>query len=668
MKSLFPLVCCIVLLGACGGGSDDDNVNTQPPGADSEIKDPVITDPTVTNVAETGGTIEVTDTASPIFGAKMEIPDQALIDAEAISLESHDDLPASFPLELLENNPVVLSKVIEIKRSGSNDFGRRAEVTIPFDQSLLPAHAFPVVVYWDEVTESYSPIEIKSLDRDNGTITFNTAHASKYVALFIDYLFESDSVDVSKLSVDVGFVPAEDSMFIPNFGNFKTPGGNCFGFAAYSAWYYHAKRSKGMPKLFDKYREGDAADPRDDQIARELISRVYIAGNQKTHKESINNVADANLLQVLEDRFTALSIIQQLKITKQPQILVMANDTLFSWDSGHAVTVYEYDAAQNKFFYYDNNAPGEIHSVNWSYDEGFGENSFSRTFDIFAFSSFNSAYSSATLNKLHNQAESGFNTSFFPEIEITEPEESTEVADAYFTDILNTDPIVLEGSVTRPADAENKTADRFVHVFVNGEDAETFPVDDSDTFELELSNPEQLETLNIMLLVSEHKKHWQLGLHGFKLFDLSQIDCNPCVTLTKASCRIIDENAVRWSFEGTAISLTNHVIPNTHPSRTFGISTSNPPVKMNTCSNWTHRIVSESGSFAYCSKGENDPVNTNWTTSFRSPRDSSYNLHVSGWHSTNGSTIPHSPLTLVSSRHNGYGCPGTYTFEEESTD
>lgn len=119
----------------------------------------------------------------------------------------------------------------------------------------------------------------------------------------------------------------------------------------------------------------------------------------------------------LQERFIALSIIQQLVVTKQAQILAMgiSADTENRFVDGHAVTVYDMMEIKKKF-YYDNNYPGEVVSVPWDWNNGFGLNTKNKQYDDYAFASFNSAYSSATLENLFDAAESGFDVSHYPKL------------------------------------------------------------------------------------------------------------------------------------------------------------------------------------------------------------------------------------------------------------
>ena len=490
-----------IFVVGCGGGSSEQ------PSQDGSAQ-----------ITETGGSVAVQSANSPIYGAKAVIEGETLVKPETITIAYEDTLPAPLNADATALGAKQISKVLILSRTGTTDFGKSVSITMPYDKSLLPDNAIPIVVYWDEASSSYSPIAIRAIDRKNGTITFLTAHASKYVVIFLDHLFGSESPDHTLYSTNTGFDPAVDSFFVHNFGSYDSPGGNCFGMAGYSAWYFHSKKSIKGQGLRSLYKEGNLNKEEDDQIARELIARVYQAGDQKAHIEALNEANDLGLTRELEERFIALSIIEQLIVTKQPQILVMGIGGFFNWSDGHAVTVYGYDGSTKKFLYYDNNYPGEVVSVPWDWENGFGTNTKNKKYDVYAFASFNSAYSPETLNAFFNAAESGFPVSHYPKIAITDPIESASTPNTF--EVAGEDNIVVKGNVARPADADNKSAQRYVHVYVNGvRDTNEYLINQSNnTFEISISKLPNPTGTDIMLLVSENKKSWAGGFHAFKQF------------------------------------------------------------------------------------------------------------------------------------------------------
>lgn len=475
-----------------------------------------------------GFTVAVTDANSPINGAKVDVPENAVAGSETVTIAYQDALPGALSTEATALGAQQLSKVLIIERTGKADFGKTVDVTIPFDKTALPADATPIVAYWDEDTQSYSPIAIRSIDRVDGKIVFMTAHASKYVVIWINPS-SGGVIDPSKLGVNAGFDPALDSFFVHNFGSYDVPGGNGFGMAGYAAWYHHAKKALKGAGLRSLYKEGNPALEEDDQTARELISRAYQAGNQKAHIAALDAAA-AQGATVAQQTTVALTIIQQLIVTKQAQLLAVGKkDTNGKWTDGHTVTVYAFDSTTQKFLFYDPSYPGEVISVPWAQATGFGTDSKSKAYDVYAFASFNSAYSSKTLQSLYDAAEAGFPTSLYPKIAITAPAELGTNSNTF--EVAADAAVAIKGTVPRPANADNPNAQRYAHVYLNGVYQPTvYPLDQgTNAFEVPIAKLPSAAGTDVMILISETAVSyagwgsgaaWAGGFHAFKQFRL----------------------------------------------------------------------------------------------------------------------------------------------------
>lgn len=511
-------IVALLALFACGGG-------------DEKSPDPVAEPPTTPaivdgqkEIALAGGTVSVDDTGSPIRGAKVEVPADALAsDNETITITYEDQLPAPLNPEALAMGAKQISKVLVLKRTGGRDFGQAVRVTLPFNKAELASDAVPIVVTWDEAAGRYSPVTVRSVDRANGTLTFMTAHFSKYVVIVLDKLFGTTPPDPIGLSTDAGFQPGADGFYVHNFGSYDSPGGNCFGMAGYAAWFQSYKKSTKGAGLYSLYREGDAVREEDDQSVRELITRAYQAGNQKAHLEALNWVNDQSFLTRNDaDRFTAYSIIQQLMVTKQAQILAMGVGGFFKWSKGHAVTVYAYDGTAKVFKFYDNNFPNEVVTVPWDPVNGFGSYTVKNTtWDAFAFASFNQAYSQATMEALYAGSESGWPVSHFPKINVTSPTAVVSLPGVY--EVASEDNVTITGTVPRAPTADNPTAQRYVHVYLNGTRYGNggLPIGNSDDgFSVSIPKLPSATGTDVMLLVSESPRAWQGAFTAFKQFKL----------------------------------------------------------------------------------------------------------------------------------------------------
>ena len=464
---------------------------------------------------------------SPIAGAKVEVPADAVVAADNITIGYEDALPLAVDSDVSTAGYEQLSKTLVITRTGESDFGQTVDVTMPYDKSKLPDDATPIVVYLDEDTGSYSPIAVKSIDRANGKITFLTSHASKYAVVWIK-VGGIGPIDPSKLTTSVNFNPVVDSFFVHNFGSYEEPGGNSFGMAGYAAWYHHARKATKGAALSTLYREGNPALEEDDQVARELIMRAYQAGNQKSHIKALDNAATLGATNIAAENTVAMTIIQQLLMTKQAQLMVMGKGSAGSWTDGQTVAVYAYDGAAQRFSFYDTRFPGEVVTVPWNPTTGFGVDSKNKEYDVFAFASFNSAYSSKTLNSLYVAAEAGFPTSLYPKIAVTAPAELSTSPGTF--EVATDDSVTVRGTVPRPASA-NPSAPRYAHVYLNGTRLPTaYPVDAaSNAFEFTIAKLPSAAGTDVMVLVSETEKAyagwgsgaaWAGGFHAFKQFRL----------------------------------------------------------------------------------------------------------------------------------------------------
>ncbi|MFY9513508.1 MAG: hypothetical protein WAQ05_21290 [Rubrivivax sp.] len=484
-----------------------------------------------TSDTASGGTVGAFTVTAPagsaIAGAKVEVPADAVTSADNITISSEDALPLAVNSDVSTAGFEQISKTIVIQRTNSADFGKPVDVTVPFDTTKLPASVTPIVAYLDEDTGAYSPIALKSINRAAGTLVFTTAHASKYAVIWIKVGGNGTNLDPSQLTTSVNFDPAVDSFFVHNFGSYEVPGGNSFGMAAYASWYHFAKKQAKGAGLRTLYKEGNPVLEEDDQVARELILRAYQAGDQKAHILALDNAAAQGATNVVAENGVALSLIQQLMLTKQAQLLVMGKQgTGGKWSDGQAVAVFGYDGASKRFQYYDTRFPGEIVTLPWDPVNGFGVDSKNKDYDVFAFAAFNSAYSSKTLNSLYTAAEAGFPASLYPKITISAPTETSANSGTY--QIPTDDVVTLTGSVPRPSSA-SATAQRYAHVYLNGvRMANAFLVDNSSgAFSIPLGKLPTVAGTDVMVLISETEKAyagwgsgaaWAGGFHAFKQF------------------------------------------------------------------------------------------------------------------------------------------------------
>ena len=350
------IVISLALFGCGGGGGGE--------GAGNSGSSNTPTAPTVVSgaVDVNGGLIEVTDPSSPIFGAKVKIPENAVDQNESITITlSYQD---NLPKPLNAANAKQVSKVIILSKSDSKNFLKPVTVTIPYDNNELHAGDVPAVFYFDTYYDAYVSAGVEEIDTAAEFITFKTVHFSQFVAIGIAGLASA------LVGTDTGFLPGQDGFFHPNFGAYEHPGGSSLGMANYAQWYYSFKRHEDGEDLYFKLREKVYDAWQDDITVRELISRSYYCTRQRWAQ--INLLADY----LLGEYNTGLLLLTTLTVTQMPQTLCFTgeerdpdtNQVTTQW--GHAVTVYKY--ASGKFYTYDSNFPGEVVTLDWDPVHGFG--------------------------------------------------------------------------------------------------------------------------------------------------------------------------------------------------------------------------------------------------------------------------------------------------------
>lgn len=489
----FTLSILALSLSACGGG-----------GGSSRTPDGVVT------ISDgTGGTVAISDPASPIYGTQVRLlPDSLDSTSETIRITYQDDLPAPLPETALDLGAMQASKTLILSRTGSNDFYLPAEVTLPYDTELVGEDDLPLVFYWNPTSGKYSAVALSNLDRANGTVTFRTAHFSSFVILVLGN-WRGQTIPGQVIpEVDTGFRSEVDGFFVTNFGAYDQPSGSCLGMANYAGWYFENKKALKGIGLHSLYKEGDPVLEADDQNVRELISRAYMASSQVWANYALNFQIN------LGESLTGYYLIQTMLMTGQPQVLLMANESL---SNAHAVTVYGYDANNARFLIYDNNRPRETHYLPWSLEEGFGSFSASNVYEKFAFDALHTTFSPATMESFFLGVETGWPASKFATITMQAPTPSASDPNVLIAETET--QVEIAGSIPRLAGEDNPNAQRYAHIWVNGtlqyELFPSFPVSTTGDFSTVLANLPNPQGSDLIIVVSESADKWRRGIRGF---------------------------------------------------------------------------------------------------------------------------------------------------------
>ncbi|HSV50390.1 MAG TPA: hypothetical protein VLH35_08735 [Candidatus Acidoferrales bacterium] len=380
------------------------------------------------SVGSTGGTIQVTDSSSPLYGLKIVVPPAATTETVQFSI-SYADISN---VNGLPTGATYASKLIIIDVTGSAEFNqydmfeKPVKVTLPYDATAENSDSSPVRFYWyDPSTGKLDSMGFLSQDKTAHTLTFETASFSQFVAIEVA-LTLADFTGVNYM-VDTGFRPTLNGWFIPNYGSVQTPGGMCLGMVSYAKWYYTYHGAD--TGLNDKYIEGDTAEWRDDNTAIQLAARAHLATsgiwNSLTQEEQ--GWAEANAREV------GLSWLSGMIVTGEPQLIGLkarANSGNYL-NYAHAVMTYGY--SDGKFQIYDPNFPesnwgDSMRTIPFTYNDGFTETYVSGTtrsdslvFNIFYHAASKLSSTPSDYQGLYDAAQSKFQgSSTFPTVTLTD--------------------------------------------------------------------------------------------------------------------------------------------------------------------------------------------------------------------------------------------------------
>ncbi|WP_322063344.1 hypothetical protein [Paraburkholderia sp. J63] len=367
------LVCLVIpsVLLACGGGGSSGGQ----------------TGSTVSKVVDrdAGGTLEITDPSSPMYGAKVEIPPGALTSPQETISMSVEEPPSQAKLDAASDGELQFSsKLLVLKRTGTESFNVPVTVTLPYDKSKGD---FVLPLDIDEASNTFESHEISSIA--DGKVSFPTAHFSSKGAA-------SGSLDSlkSKPIVVPGFDPRKHGFFIPNFrttipntfsispdskaADAKSDGyldGVCYGMVAISKWFFEKKPAV---KLFDYYKERLEELGTDDVIARDFATEVHYRLGKFTAADARLPVMRPNafyydMLRVIgpgQFKHQVEGIIAHFAM-KKPQIIMLGRYDANNEFKAHAVLGYSVrcGSAICNFEAYDPNHPGQTLTITADTDE-----------------------------------------------------------------------------------------------------------------------------------------------------------------------------------------------------------------------------------------------------------------------------------------------------------
>ncbi len=166
LQPLAAIAAGLLLLLAC----EPDNGNTDPSPAPPRA------------IGPDGGTVEVVDSASPVFGAKVVIPPGALSAQQVITIE-----PVAPPAELPEGY-IPAGVYVSFKPDGCT-FNCPVAVSIPYNDhdndGIIDGSSIPesraAIFYFNEDTGGWEQVTVTGRDTGRNIITAATAHFSTYL-------------------------------------------------------------------------------------------------------------------------------------------------------------------------------------------------------------------------------------------------------------------------------------------------------------------------------------------------------------------------------------------------------------------------------------------------------------------------------------------------------
>lgn len=298
--------------GGGGGGSTDGGGGGGGDGDTSEAS---------ATIGPSGGTVEVTNPSSPLYGVKVEIPAGALSNDTTISISVQKDEPSL---------PTYLKKVgtmVSLTPEGTF-FNIPVTISIPYDSKSVTDINMLGVYTYNKETSSWNMLTLK--DMGTGVIKVLTQHfSSVQVAEYTKPLSNQS---------DSGFKPSINGFSIKNFSD-SNDEGHCRGMVSFAALYWEFKKSD--KNLVEKYSSCEA-----EQVIKESHHKV---------KHTITTYEYLNQ----NDAYIANNIMIAIEL-KKPVILALFKKSSdpTAPDIGHAVLAYKYNKNSDSsitFYIYDPN-------------------------------------------------------------------------------------------------------------------------------------------------------------------------------------------------------------------------------------------------------------------------------------------------------------------------
>ena len=313
---LASLVCV-----SCKGGSDGSSLLSIFTSSGSEASGVVGSD---------GGSVEVTDPDSDLYGARVEIPAGALSEEQEISISKASTIP-----EPPNDRFQVQGSAVTLEPSGLT-FNKPVTVELPYGDDHDETVDTLVVLQYDQTSQTWYIPTLSRVDLENNKVSALVSHFSIFELSKREEAASGESIAVDNFTF-------ESNTFNISNGTDDLAAGSCdeaaWGFASYAKWYFDNSRT---PVLKQAYSETDAAE----------IACKAQSAESSTGEGLLEKLNDLGTLLDNADAWTLDQVRTALEVENSPQVIGM---THANTGARHAVLAYEWDADQNILQIYDPN-------------------------------------------------------------------------------------------------------------------------------------------------------------------------------------------------------------------------------------------------------------------------------------------------------------------------
>jgi|SRR5271157_3423596 len=295
-------------------------------------------------IGPSGGTILVANSGTPLDGSTISFPVGAL--------SANTQVKVSFNLGTLTPGDGVFSgAALVLDVTGVTSFSQPVSITVPYTAG---SNSVPVPYYADS-TGALRPLQIVSIDRQGGTFTFQTFHASVFTWIW-SLLFPPHDV------LTTGYLPSNNGFQVVNTGSTVNRDGECFGMTSFSLWFWLNETPLGnfYPKYYDVV--GTDSDGNAIRGQNVIATRAFTSILQKWTSYIPTVTAQENLTPA--ERYASIHNI--IANTQGPVLIYLYHPD--GSPGAHSVLAYAIDNTIQKISIYDPNLPGTVQNIQYSSD------------------------------------------------------------------------------------------------------------------------------------------------------------------------------------------------------------------------------------------------------------------------------------------------------------